>query len=129
MDGSIDRLEMKWIGGAPMDFWVRHHAEVERYIKENKLAPFTARIREIPRALYMVPPAPTAEAAGRFDWPNGGMRIAHLHWKGEIYMLTDKQWRDFSAGILKDFRARLAVVKTINFMDALQFEDVLTSLK
>jgi len=31
----------------------------------------------------------------------GGRKVAHLHYKGELYLLKSKQWRDFSGVVVK----------------------------
>ena len=57
-----------------------------------------------------------AEAAGsdaimNIDYlvdPRGGKRTPHLHYKGEIYLLNEKQWKDFSSKVLQDFSKKLA---------------------
>ena len=37
-----------------------------------------------------------------------GIRIPHLHFRGDIYFLSEEQWKGFSGKVVKDFQAKLA---------------------
>ena len=45
----------------------------------------------------------------------GGLRVPHLHFNANVYVLTAKQWRDFSGPLMKDLGAKLAEAKEVNF--------------
>jgi len=59
----------------------------------------------------------------------GGLRIAHLHYKGELYLLDDDQWHRFAGGIIIDgMRRKLERTKFVNFEQAMELADVLDVL-
>ncbi len=45
----------------------------------------------------------------------GGIRLAHIHFGDNIYMLNKAQWAELSKGIVADFKAKLETVRTIDF--------------
>ena len=44
----------------------------------------------------------------------GGLRMPHLHYNGDIYVLDKKQWNEFSRKIIEGFKSKLANAKSIN---------------
>ncbi|MBI5042518.1 MAG: hypothetical protein HZC10_01510 [Nitrospirae bacterium] len=42
-----------------------------------------------------------------------GIRIPPLHFRGDIYLLSEEQWKGFSGKVVKDFQAKLAKVNTV----------------
>jgi hypothetical protein len=69
--------------------------------------------------------APKESAAGPHGLPlvdlgiRGGIRVAHLHFENRIYMLDDKQWAEFSKGIVAEFKAALGKVNQVSFEQAM----------
>jgi hypothetical protein len=43
----------------------------------------------------------------------GGMRVAHVHLDGNIYLLNDEQWAQVSGKVVQDFQMRLNAVKNV----------------
>jgi hypothetical protein len=43
----------------------------------------------------------------------GGMKVPHIHLDGNIYLLNEQQWREFSQKVVTDFQKRLDAVKAI----------------
>jgi hypothetical protein len=129
------------IRGIPVDFWHRYVDIIGNYIKENKLNPvdqatlvtqgdlaFTAIM-----AGQMASPAAAPKAAGetlitRLINPRGGMKIPHLHYKGETYILTPEQWQKFSGQIMKDVQARIAKASAVSFDQLLDVSQAVNSL-
>jgi hypothetical protein len=58
----------------------------------------------------------------------GGIRIAHMHYRGDIYLLDEKQWADFSGRIIKDFQSKLSKVSAVSFEQAMELSDAVDSL-
>ena len=53
-----------------------------------------------------------------FKWPfpfPGGIRGPHIHFEKNIYLLDEKQWRDFSGRIMKDIQSRIANANSVSF--------------
>jgi hypothetical protein len=76
-------------------------------IKEQILSPMK-RTSEVQKSANMQPMI-------YFD-PDiyGGKRFAHLHYRGDIYMLNREQWQSFTARIKDDFITRLHSANTIS---------------
>jgi hypothetical protein len=45
----------------------------------------------------------------------GGMKLPHLHYGDNIYLLSDKQWADFSSKVLTDVKAKLGATQKVTF--------------
>jgi hypothetical protein len=45
----------------------------------------------------------------------GGLKIAHIHFKDEIYLLNEKQWQAFCQPLMKEFQAKLAKASAVTF--------------
>ena len=48
----------------------------------------------------------------------GGIRVPHLHFGDDVFMLTEKQWKTFSKEILLSCKAALSKAQTISFENA-----------
>jgi transposase len=58
----------------------------------------------------------------------GGIRVPHLHYKGELYLLNKKQWNEFSGEILKEFSKKLAETKTVNFGQLMDLSETMNEI-
>ncbi len=110
----LHAFERRWIFGGPRDIWIRYSDLVEKIVREGKLT-------AVPHAQAPAP-AHLAEARERtvaeFVRPEniaGGIVGPHVHLHGEVYLLNPEQWRTFSQGMMKEYRARLEHVGTVNF--------------
>jgi hypothetical protein len=119
----------KWEYGRPAELWLSYRSLISGFIKKNKLSP-------LPPEAY--PYFPLAGAAGtpnlaaeseatlkslRVRWPipfPGGMRVPHVHFDHDVYLMEPEQWNDFSNAIVKDISHRLADVSQLSFDSALQ---------
>jgi hypothetical protein len=60
-------------------------------------------------------------------WKYGGMKIAHLHYQDQVYMLNNEQWRSFSKNLLESFSKNLEQANAVSFENALGICDALES--
>ena len=58
----------------------------------------------------------------------GGIRVAHLHFNDKIYLLNEKQWAEFSHGVIADCKAKLEIVGQIDFQEAIVLANVAQGL-
>lgn len=78
-------------------------------------------IKPVSKLEAMTPLAKTADANvamadyTEWWWKNGGMKMAHLHYRGEVYALNEAQWKEFSSKIMMDFSKKLAGAKNVSF--------------
>jgi hypothetical protein len=58
----------------------------------------------------------------------GGIRMPHFHFEGDIYLLDEKQWKEFSRNIIKEFQAKLSTVNIVNFEQLIELSEAIDSL-
>jgi hypothetical protein len=63
-----------------------------------------------------------------FWWKYGGMRVPHLHFKDQVYMLNDEQWKTFSKSLLGAFKTQLEKANTVSFENAQTISDDLENV-
>jgi len=119
----------RWIYGIPAPIWLKNIDMISAFISQNKLKPVP------PESLPNIQTV-QAETAGqakaalvidRRPYP-GGIRIAHLHFRGELYLVKEELWRDFSGRIIKDFQAKLSNVKSVGFEDVMELSESVDKL-
>ncbi|MCX6249865.1 MAG: hypothetical protein NTX61_03840 [Bacteroidetes bacterium] len=59
-------------------------------------------------------------------WKYGGNKFAHLHYKDDVYLLNDEQWKTFSQQIMTTFNTIMTKAGTINFQQALKISEVIS---
>lgn len=112
----IDYRWKPWeIYGGKRPFFVRYDNVIGDVIKDFKLEPLK---EEIVSPLMKASEAQRAAAVQPmiyFD-PDiyGGKRFAHLHYRGEVYMLNREQWQSFTARIKDDLIDRLHSANNIS---------------
>lgn len=111
--------ELYWKNGGRWDIWVREVSRVKSFIKENNLKP----LRDAPFLLQGEAAAAKAGSFPIYPWPNGGMKIAHLHFGRDIYVLNERQWKDFSTQIMDSYKEKLSKVNVVNFDQLMEFSD------
>ncbi|WIM06095.1 MAG: hypothetical protein OHM77_02035 [Candidatus Nitricoxidivorans perseverans] len=106
-----------WIRGLPpFDFWIRRIDIIGEFIRKNKLTPSDMSAFETGE-LAVGPMAAAKKAAPPIRRPPfpGGLRLPHLHFKGDVYLLNEQQWRSFSGAVVKDLNAKLANAAALSF--------------
>lgn len=53
----------------------------------------------------------------------GGMKAAHIHLDGRIYLLNQKAYKEFSQQLINDTRERLAEASSVSFRQILDIAD------
>jgi hypothetical protein len=133
-------LEWKFIDGKPRDFWANELKYVEKYVTANqgqlRKIDINARAGFPSGVICSSGPAaakesgePKAMATIQLpEWVDGGMRVPHLHYNGDIYVLTKEQWKQFSGQILKGFSKKLADTSTVSFEQLMELSDTMGSI-
>jgi len=116
------------ISGIPVEFWVNHEKNIGDFIKKEKL---TAISKEA-RAGLVIPvlgsPAITmSEGQNQILW-YGGNKAFHLHYKGDIFLLSQDQWNKFTQPILESFQRKLNAKNTVSFENMLNLSDVMSGM-
>lgn len=126
------------IRGIPSDVWVRFSDSIGQLIAKEKLTPVDARFLTTPNQVNFAmagaaqaaaetvkaEAAPKAKSLARefFDI-RGGMKALHVHYKGEIYLLNDAQWKRFTSMVVTDFKAKLDAAGAIGFDQTLDIAE------
>ena len=119
------RLKPWEIYGGKRPFFVRYADIIADVINDFKLE----AIKEYTHSPVMK--APVADTATREEMirldPDifGGKRFAHLHHRGEIYMLNREQWQSFTARIREDLIDRLHTANNISIEQMLDLNDAI----
>ena len=120
----------RWLFGIPVPIWLNRIEMIEGFIKENGLKPAAHESLPITPIMNQMAGAQLTEKAANLRWPGfpGGIRIPHLHFRGEIFLLKEELWQKFSAGLVKDLQGRLAKAKSVNFEQAMEISEAVDSL-
>ena len=51
-----------------------------------------------------------------------------MHFRRDIYLLNERQWKDFSVKVIKDFQAKLSRVNTVSFEQEMEISEAVDSL-
>ena len=131
IDRELTYYPRWWKYGLPRpDLWVQYLHVFERIVEKFKLKPVG------PEHLYTVAmpgveiQSPPVVRAGKtlpikpIPYP-GGLRIPHIHFKGDVYMVNAEQWKVATTEILKDFQAKLNSAHTVGFEQMMDLTDVM----
>lgn len=129
MDKLNPFLVKRWIYGIPAPFWLKNLKIIEDTIRVQKL-------RAVPSESIMTGPLfasipgeqeKAIPKIGLRPFP-GGIRIPHLHFKGDVFLLNEEQWTAFSGKVVKDFQAKLAKVQSVNFEQVMEMSEAIDTL-
>ena len=58
----------------------------------------------------------------------GGMKIPHLHFQGEVFVLNEKQWQKLTSTIINEFQAKLQQTHSVSFEQLMQLSEAIDPL-
>jgi hypothetical protein len=120
-----------WLWGKPAEFFTLFEGTIERYIRtlgknevvvipEVNVAAIMPEMNAPTIGGTISSPAMAKSSARKPIWWYGGMRSPHIHYKDQVYLLTQKQWDVFmKESILPEFQERLTKVKSISFTETM----------
>ncbi len=120
------RLEPWEIFGGKRPLFVKYADIIADLIQDFKLKPIEDQLRSPAFRMAGAKEATATAAKIQFD-PGvfGGKRFAHLHYKGEIFMLNRDQWRTFTARVKDDLIHRLESAGTISLEQLQDLNDAI----
>jgi hypothetical protein len=136
---NLPSYVLDWrIRGIPSDIWVRFADAIGQLVQKEKLTAVDMRYVTTPnqasfafasRAAQAMAETTRAKATATEIYDiRGGMKAAHVHYKGAIYMLSDTQWKRFTTLVVNDFKARLEAAGTIGFDQVVDISEASASL-
>jgi hypothetical protein len=127
-----------WLRGRPADLWLQHSQFVEKFIKEAKLTAVDPKLL-VTKLEVMVGQAPQAIATATATAPararlqsidiRGGIRLAHLHFGNDVFLLDAAQWKTFSRKLLGELSAKLSKASAVSFDQLLDLSDAVDTLQ
>jgi hypothetical protein len=119
--------------GGWLDYWVKNAEAIGEYVRAKKLKPVGAAT--VPSLVGELPSgagagAKAVSSAVRIKDPGirGGLRVPHLHFDGNVFMLNEQQWAEFSGNIIAESKAKLGKVNSVNFDQAMILAQTTESL-
>jgi len=112
--------------GIPPEILINYGSLIQEIIKVNKLIP-VSKIEAV-KTRVMVDAQPIATRSANqtttamslntgidWWWKYGGMKVPHLHFGDDAYILNEAQWQTFTTGVMKDVTRKLTKAKNISF--------------
>ena len=124
----VDYDRFIWIYGRPNPFWIINRQLIQEIIQEYGLEPVPAEHWQ-----GLAAPLEGSKVSAtqlRIDPKDfcGGMRIAHLHYAGELYELNPEQWAEFSNKIISNFQMKLDQTQAVTVESLLEVSDAINGL-
>lgn len=107
-----------WIRGIPpIDFWIRREGMIGNFIRKNKLKPIDTSAFNIEGQFASVAATKQEMAEPVLRRPPfpGGMRVPHLHFLGDVFVLSAEQWKSFSGEVVSDLNKKLSAATILSF--------------
>lgn len=132
----MDKIFPSWKWGVPKDVLLIHSKEIAKFLLDNKIQPFE-EINVLESLGQTVAVKKAAAKPSPDPWiqqrlPDysiwGGMKIPHLHYNGQVFMLDQKQWAAFSRVMLTKIREKLADTKEVSFDELMELSSVVGNL-
>lgn len=124
----------KW--GKPADIWTRNVDIIEGMVKEglatkinDQHLPSVGEAVETP-VIREAEKSAKATVIKKIPFP-GGLRFAHVHFKGDVYRVGEKGWKVFTERVIGDFTQKLqkaAETNTVSFDQMMEISDTLDVL-
>jgi hypothetical protein len=124
----------KWIWGIPADIWIKNAGISERLIKAGQATRIDPQslppIGDI--AGGITPVAREAEkskapAILKIQFP-GGIRFAHLHYKGDVYQVSPEGWKEFTQVVMDGMMQKLKAAKGVSFEQVMEVSSSIDAL-
>lgn len=134
MGGDLMEISTRSLSsGKSANFWIDNERKIGEFIEKNKISHVsrdTAGVKEAIEALAPEnSPENVADLIDSLSGIAGGIRIPHFHYKERLYLLNQKQWKEFSGGIVKELSERLASSGVVDIQDLVSISNVVGSIK
>lgn len=128
-ENSYSEIQLK-NGGWPIAFSITNLKSIEECISKFNLQPVSEQ-HLYSESYYL--PTETMEVNSKQQvkkryLKNGGMKAPHIHFNGEIFLLNQEQWHDFSSKIIRNFQQKLGDVKGINYQQMIELSNAMESI-
>lgn len=135
MDGIQFMIRPRWLWGLPAPVWLHEAQRIRELVDKWDLEPIETAHFGFGAASRPMMKAPTPEEAvtriGPFPFPfpfPGGLRIAHLHLGDRVFLLDDRQWKEFSSSVVKEMQTRLSQAERVNVQELTELSESIMGL-
>lgn len=130
IDGRVLARTPRWVWwiGLPADFWLTEIPGIEKAIEKLKLKPVSKEHAASFATMSIPEEGESRPLALRKPHFPGGIRVAHLHFRDDLFLLNEEQWKEFSGQMLRDFQKKLGSVKSVNFEQFIEVSEAINSL-
>jgi len=97
----IEGIPRLWPNGREVLMWKYNAAITKKFISDQKLTPAKFKFLVDERPIVRRPPIP-------------GIPAPHLHYAGKLYMISPAQWKKFSSLVMRDLRAKMGKIKSVD---------------
>lgn len=118
--------ELEFKNGGRRTLFIAYADKIGSFIKKNNLKPVSSDpvLSSEMRAGKL-----TAATSNLIPWwYRGGKKFAHLHYEGDVYLLNEEQWKDFSNSIVADMSKKMAASKNVSFTGVLDLYDSISEM-
>jgi hypothetical protein len=108
--------------GGRWEFWVNQINVIEQFMKSAAGKELT----QVNVATHSAVKQEMKAASGKailWDPTRGGMRMPHLHYAGEIFLLNEKQWEDFSKLAMQALTEKMGKMQKVTFEKVMQIAE------
>ncbi|HET9555212.1 MAG TPA: hypothetical protein VFP50_19765 [Anaeromyxobacteraceae bacterium] len=129
----FDWHELQLKNGGRRDFWISQVALVERFLQTHAKELTKVQVTAQPHvaAAEVGMPGVPAQATMRtltWDPTRGGMRMPHLHYAGEIYIMNEAQWAELGKSAVTALAEKMTKAQHVGFESVMQLSDVVAGL-
>jgi len=130
IDGRILARTRKWVWwvGLPADFWLTEIPAIEKAISKLGLKPVPKDYAASFGTMSIPEEGESRSLALRKPHFPGGIRVPHLHFRDDLFLLNEEQWKEFSGQMVRDFQKKLSSVKSVNFEQFIEVSEAINSL-
>jgi len=120
-----------WKYGKPQDFWTLNHNMMKEVIDKFGLEVAKAEVLplrlELQASEQVAEPAAKSRAIKPRPFP-GGMRIPHLHYGGDVYLVPEEKWQAISQTFLGKFQDKLKNARNVSFEQIMELSETIDSM-
>jgi hypothetical protein len=123
----------KWIWGIRADIWIKNGGISERLIKAGQATRIDPQslppVLDISGGITPMAQAEKAKAPAllKIQFP-GGIRFAHLHYKGDVYQVSPEGWKEFTQVVMDGMVQKLKAAKSVSFDQVMEISSSIDAL-
>jgi hypothetical protein len=121
----LDLIErIKWSRGGRREWWAANVDMVGQFIKAKGLAATEVHTAGVAEEVAV-------RSSSKAYWidPRGGIHPAHLHHLGQIYVLDQKAWKEFSGAVVGQVKEKLASAQAVGFDEVMDTAEAVQMMR